>query len=274
MNRRRFLKRAALAATPFMGVGYGFAEAYFFHVCRRTLPVARLPEAFRGLTAAFLTDIHHGPYTSIDYVQRIVRTTLSLNADLILLGGDYAHSGRRFLAPCFEVLGKLKAPLGVYAILGNHDHWYDAPQTQYLMRKNAIEELTNRGVWLKRGSARLRLAGVDDLWEGHQDLVRALDDASPRDCTILLSHNPDYVEELDDPRVDLVLSGHTHGGQITLPGIWAPFVPSAFGNKYLHGLVQGPRTQVFVSRGLATSGPPIRVGSPPQIDLLTFVPAS
>jgi predicted MPP superfamily phosphohydrolase len=142
------------------------------------------------------------------------------------------------------------------------------------MRKARIAEITNTGYWFMLHGKRLRVAGVDDLWEGTQDLNSALFDARTDDACILLSHNPDYVETLADARVGLVLSGHTHGGQVVLPGPYAPFIPSKYGTKYLHGLVKTDFTQVYVSRGLATVGPPIRIGAPPEISLLTLVPAT
>ena len=120
-------------------------------------------------------------------------------------------------------------------------------------------------------SARLRICGVGDLWTDRQDLKTALGDATPGDAVLLLSHNPDFVETIRDRRVGLVLSGHTHGGQIVLPGYGAPVVPSRYGQKYLYGLVQGPCCQVFVTRGVGTVTPPVRFLCRPEIVLITLV---
>jgi predicted MPP superfamily phosphohydrolase len=138
------------------------------------------------------------------------------------------------------------------------------------MARAGVMELTNTGVWLTKNGQRLRIGGVDDYWEGVQDLPAALGDASLADATILLSHNPDYVETITDPRVGLVLSGHTHGGQVVFPGPIVFYIPSQYGTKYLHGLVETPYTQVYVSRGLATTGPPVRINARPEISLLTL----
>jgi predicted MPP superfamily phosphohydrolase len=272
MNRRMFLRRAATAAvaTPAVAVGYGLFEASWFRVARLSVAVPNLPEPFAGTTVALVTDLHHGRYTSLHYIRTVVEVTNALRPDLILLGGDYAHEHRRYLPPCFEVLADLKAPLGVYGVLGNHDHWYSASLARSSMREAHIAEVTNTGYWLMLRGSRLRIAGVDDLWEGTQNLDAALDDARPDDACILLSHNPDYVETLTDRRVGLVLSGHTHGGQVVLPGLYAPYIPSRFGRKYLHGLVNTEHTQVYVSRGLATVGPPVRIGARPEVTLLTL----
>ena len=131
--------------------------------------------------------------------------------------------------------------------------------------------MNNTGIWLERGRERLRIYGIGDLWTDRQDLASALGDATDRDAVILLSHNPDFAEEIKDPRVGLVLSGHTHGGQIVLPAIGAPIVPSRYGQKYLYGLVKGPSCQVFVTRGVGTSTPPVRFLCRPEVVLITLV---
>ena len=142
--------------------------------------------------------------------------------------------------------------------------------TRRALAENGLTELTNTGVWLERGGSRLRLCGVDDWATGRPDLRRALGDTRLGDACLLLSHNPDFVEHIRDPRVDLVLSGHTHGGQVVLPLIGAPVTASRYGQKYVHGLVQGPSARVYVSRGVGTIGPPVRFGCPPEVTLLTL----
>ena len=149
-------------------------------------------------------------------------------------------TGARYIAPGIAELGKLRAKLGRFAVLGNHDNWDGRAETQAALAGAGITEVTNAGAWIERGGARLRVGGVGDLWTDQQDLDAALGDATDRDAVILLSHNPDYVETIADRRVGLVLSGHTHGGQVVVPRFGAPIVPSRYGQKYLHGLVQGP----------------------------------
>lgn len=273
MDRRTFLKAAvatAVPAAPLAVASYGLYEAGSVRIERPTVALPHLPAAFDGLRVAFLTDIHHGPYIGLDYVASLVRTTLALAPDLILLGGDYVSKEPKYVGPCFEVLAGLAAPLGVFGVLGNHDYWHGLGESHAGFRAAGIGELTNGGVWLERGTNRLRLAGVDDLWGGRPNLVAALGDATPTDACLLVSHNPDYVETLRDSRVGLVLSGHTHGGQVYVPGYGAPIVPSRYGQKYLHGLVQGPAARVYVSRGLGTVTPPMRFNSPPELTLLTL----
>jgi uncharacterized protein len=272
VNRRTFLKAAV--ATPVVGtvagVGYGFAEADGITVERVTAPLPNLPAAFDGLTVAFLTDIHHGPYTGLEFVSRIVRTTLTLQPDLILLGGDYSLRDRKYIRPCFDVLAGLRAPLGVFGVLGNHDYAHGLDDTRAGMRAAGITELTNAGGWLTRGNDRLRVGGVDDLWRGKPDVTPAVGGATAADACLLVSHNPDVAETLTDRRVGLMLSGHTHGGQVIAPGLRNPFIPSRYGEKYSHGLVEAPATTVYVSRGLGLTGLPVRYNCPPELTLLTL----
>ena len=271
MTRRKFVRVLIGADVASVGgVGYSLCEAGWLHTVEDTLVAPKLPQAFHGARVAFLTDIHHGPYTSLSYVEKIVERTQQLAPNLILLGGDYVLHRRKYIAPCFRALEKLRAPLGVFGVLGNHDHMTSASETRTAMRSAGIADLTNTGHWIEKSGQRLRIAGVGDLWKDTQDLAPALRGVMSEDACILLSHNPDYVETLNDTRVGLVLSGHTHGGQVVLPLFGAPIVPSRYGQKYLRGLVRTPWTQVFVSRGLGTITPPMRFCCRPEINLITL----
>jgi predicted MPP superfamily phosphohydrolase len=272
MNRRVFFKSVIAASVPVgtATASYGLYEAGWAEVARPILIVPRLPLAFHGTTVAFLTDIHHGPFTSLDYVAAVVRTTLTLRPDAIVLGGDYSLKDAKYIRPCFEMLAGLTAPLGVYGVLGNHDYWHGVGETRDGFRHARIEELTNCGVWLRRGGSRFRLAGVDDLWMGRVEMAAAIGDATPDDACIVVSHNPDVAEKLRDVRVRLMLSGHTHGGQVVFPTGEAPFVPSHYGQKYLHGICRAPATTVYVSRGLGCTSVPIRFCSRPELTLVTL----
>jgi hypothetical protein len=272
MTRRKFLKSTTMAALGgAMGVGYTLVEAKWLVVNAVTLTVPNLPGAFKGKRIAFLADLHHGPFVPLPYISHAVNMANALEPDMIVLGGDYPHRGIKYVAPCIGELGRLRAPLGVYAVLGNHDH-YDGcrPHVSAALREAQIPELTNCGRWIENAGDRLWLCGVGDYWRDIQNLPTALGPTTTEDAVILLSHNPDYVEEIADPRVGLVLAGHTHGGQIDLPIIGAPIVPSLYGQKYAHGLVQGPVTKVFVTRGIGTITPPVRLFCHPEIVLATL----
>lgn len=271
-TRRRFLKRlvyGGLGGCAVLGV-YPFIEARLYKVTRVAINVPSLPEAFRGTRIALLSDIHHGPYFGIGFVESIVRNTNELGADIVALCGDYVHRAPKYIEPCIAELAKLQSKLGVFAVLGNHDFWESAPRTRAALREAGITEVTNSGVWLEKAGSRLRVCGVDDLWEGKQDLDAALADCSDTDAAIVLSHNPDYVEGIRDRRAGLVLSGHTHGGQVDIPFIGPPRVPSKYGKKYVAGLVKTPHTQVYVSKGLGGITPPVRFNCRPEIVLITL----
>lgn len=253
-----------------LGGAYTLLEACWLSVDVRTLAIQRLPAEFKNTKVAFLSDLHHGPYTGLGYIRKCVQLTNDWKPDVILLGGDYVHRDAKFIAPVFEVLAELNAPLGVFGVLGNHDHWESAPRSRTAMRDARITALDNAGVWLEKGGAKLRIGGVGDLWEDIQNIDAALGDATPNDASLLLCHNPDYAETLKDPRVSLMLAGHTHGGQVQLPIIGAPILPSRYGQKYLEGLIQAPQTQVFISRGAGTITPPVRFCCRPEIHFITL----
>ncbi|HEX8203285.1 MAG TPA: metallophosphoesterase, partial [Isosphaeraceae bacterium] len=244
-----------------------------YRVVRVTLGVPNLPRAFVGSTIAFLSDIHHGPFVPLGYIRDVVSTVNALEPEVVALGGDYVHKHRKYITPGIAELGRLEAKLGRFAVLGNHDHWEGPEETRAALADAGIDVVTNAGVWLERGGQRLRICGVGDLWEDTQDIAAAVGSATDRDAVILLSHNPDFVEDLRDRRVGLVLSGHTHGGQAVLPGYGAPWAPTRYGTKYLRGLVQGPVSRVFVTRGVGTVGPPARFFCRPEIVSITLVAA-
>ena len=272
MDRRRWIKRAAIGSLLFGGAAgiYPFLEAKWCRLRRATVALPNLPRSFEGTTVAFLSDVHHGPFVPRSYVRSIVAMTNDLKPDLVLLGGDYCHDGTRFIAPVLEDLGKLKARIGRFAVLGNHDHWDGYQESVEGLEAAGIPLLRNAGVWVEKGPARLRIGGVGDLWCDKPDVARALGDATDRDASIVISHNPDVAETLLDPRVGLMLSGHTHGGQVVVPFYGAPLVPSSYGQKYLQGLVRGPACDVFVSRGVGTVTPPVRLFCRPEVVLLTL----
>ena len=241
---------------------------------RQNIVLPNLPAAFRGMRIALLADIHHGPFVPLAYIRHVVAMTNAHQPDLTLLAGDFVHGHHSYAGPGIKELGRLEAPLGRFAVRGNHDAHRDVdtnqPTASLALAGAGLPELRNAGEWLERGRARLRVCGVGDLWTDRQDLDAALGDASDRDAVILLSHNPDFAETMRDRRVGLVLSGHTHGGQIVVPGWGASIVPSLYGQKYLHGLVQGPSSQVFITRGVGTISPPVRFLCRPEIVLITL----
>jgi uncharacterized protein len=280
MDRRTFIKRIGLtgfASGLVGGVVYPVLEAKWCRLTRQIIQLPKLPKPFHGTTIAVLADIHHGPFVPVSYIRHVVTMTNAMRPDIIALVGDYVHRNTHYIAPGMDELRKLQPRVGCFAVRGNHDNRDYHGNNNFRSLSEAalaeakIPDLNNRGIWLERRGTRLRIGGVGDLWTDRQDLDAALGETTNDDAAIVLSHNPDFVEQIEDRRVGLVLSGHTHGGQVVVPGVGAPIVPSRYGQKYLHGLVQGPCCRVFVSRGVGTVSPPIRFLCRPEIVLITLV---
>jgi predicted MPP superfamily phosphohydrolase len=285
LTRRRVLRGllgGGLAVTALGGAGV--AQAIHFGVAREraTLPGLRSP-----LRAAFLTDLHYGLYVGARQVRAWVDATNAERPDLVLLGGDLLDTrSDADPAPLLAELARLRAPHGVFGVWGNHDYgsfgryaprWRGPGQANWPGRRaDLAAAFAGAGVTILRDAGRavrddLWLGGVDDFWQGQPDPAAALAGADGR-ATLLLSHNPDLLPELPG-RAGLVLCGHTHGGQVRLPLLGAPMIPSRYGQRYAMGWVQGAHaTPAYVSRGLGTSGVPFRNLCPPEITLLTLTP--
>ncbi len=285
----RFTRRTLLIGSA-GGLATGALAVYpmsiatrHFEITRRTFPVRDLPRSLDGLRLLQLTDIHHGPWIPIEHVRTIVETANALEADVILLTGDYVHRSAAYITPVVDALARLRARIGIVGVLGNHDWWEHGPHTQNEFARVGIPLIDNgrrfitpdRRLVDRPTDAGLCVAGVGDLYTDEQRFEDALGGLSPAMPRLLLSHNPDVAEnrELLIPthRVDLMLSGHTHGGQIYIPGLGTPIVPSEFGQRYAAGLVQGPACPVFISRGLGHSVLPLRVGVRPEMAVIELV---
>lgn len=272
MRRRAFLRTLLLGALPLVAGAEALAALQPLVVNRRRVFLSGLPAGFDGLRIAHLSDFHHGPHVSRARIRGAVRLANSLEPDLVALTGDFIHRGKDWVEGCFRELAHLEAPLGVFAVLGNHDHYAkSADHVRSAMRRAGIHELTNCGVNLRRRGGELRLGGVGDLWMDKQDLRAALGRSGRADSAVLLSHNPDYAERIRDDRVGLVLSGHTHGGQCVFPLVGAPILPSRYGQKYASGLCRAPVAKVFVTTGIGHSSPPVRINCPAEVALLELV---
>lgn len=247
-------------------------EAASLSITQQTIAIRDLPAAFDGLTMAFLTDFHAGPLTPPGFWERVIEGTNRLNPDVVLLGGDYVTRDTVPIDSLVSALALLRAPLGIYGVLGNHDYYHDADAVRAALQRAGVTDVTNTGRWLTRADSRIRIAGVGDLWEDSQDLRAALDGTRGNEVAILLAHNPDYAVRVNDPRVRLMLSGHTHGGQICLPRVGAVVTNSKYGNRFASGLIPFESFQLYVSRGLGTVVVPVRYQCPPEIVLINLTP--
>src|SRR5258708_541592 len=225
-----------------------------------------LPKALDGLRIVHLSDLHFGPIVNPRHLERAIKAANELRPDLIALTGDYISQDRVYAAPCAELVGRLRARFGVYAVLGNHDHWTDAALITDLFRAEGVTMLVNEGMRLDLGGESFWLAGVNDTMVGLEDLSLALAGSSDNEMRLLLAHNPIILRRAARAGVDLVLSGHTHGGQVTLrPEKNRSGRPR---RRLLRGLGRRGNTQIYVTRGLGTVVLPIRYGCPPEVSLL------
>ena len=251
-------------------LAYTFLEPYRIKITHILFVHSDIPPAFDNTKIIFVSDIHHGPFLARRRVASMVEKTNQLHPDIVIFGGDYVHRGPQYIIPCFEELQHVNATYGKFGVLGNHDHWEDAALTWQQMQRAGITILDNQAVWIKKGQGQIKIGGVGDLWEDTQDLTPTLQDTTEEDFVILVSHNPDYAELLHTQKIDVMLSGHTHGGQVTLFGLWAPLIPSRYGQKYRTGLIQTPNVQVIVTNGIGTITPPVRFFARPEIVMMTL----
>lgn len=271
LNRRQFL--TGLAAAPLVAVSATAAYArlvgpYDYYVAARDVFIRDLPEAFENFRITQITDVHHSRMVGLEEVGRVVDLAQSTSPDLIALTGDYTSTYRRYIEPCAEALGRLSAPEGVWAVLGNHDHYTDRELTTRALEHNHIPVLNNANTKLIRRTDSLQLAGIDDWsWAG-TNWSRAFYGIDQDRPTVLLSHQPNVLDLAETKRVSLILSGHTHGGQIKFPFIGAPARFATKDLKYAHGLFRRGETQLYVSSGTGVIGLPVRIGVKPEIAVL------
>lgn len=271
---RKPVVRKIIFSGVFLFFAFCFTDAFLepgvVTVREYRIKSAKIPQTFAGFRIVFLADTHVGRYFSLDRLRGLVTRVDALEPDLVLLGGDYVQGGYTRFDPCMEILGSLRAPQGMYAVLGNHDHWAGSGAAQAAMQKHGINVLDNRGFWITKNGSRFRLGGVGDLSAGTQNLAATITGTGKNDFVLLVSHNPDYAEQIPDNSIDLMLSGHTHGGQVTLFGLHAPLLPVKTGQKYRTGLVETNGFKVIVSNGIGVISPPIRFFAPPQIVLVVL----
>ena len=238
-----------------------------------TVDIPRLDPAFDGLKVLLITDPHAGPFVSSRDLERAFSRLSTVKPDLVLLGGDFTSTSVDEFQRAAAAFRRLRAPLGVFGVLGNHDHYTEDPSgLRQLISAEGIHLLDNSSVEIRRGEARFRLAGIDDLGMGCSDLDAALDAWSGEEPCVLLSHNPDVFFEAAKRDVELVLSGHTHGGQVRIPGLPVLVRQSRF--RLDEGQYRFRDSQLVVSRGIGVVGLPLRVACPPEAVLLRFSSAA
>lgn len=274
ISRRRFLKIAGCAGALGLVASYSvFIERYIVLTNTYRIPVPNLPKAFSGFRIVHLTDLHYGFLVPHGLIRSVVARANRIESDLIVCTGDYVHEKKATgqIDAVWPLMGELDAPSGVFSVLGNHDHWADTNRSRYWLTQTG-QDLNHRTHSIKRDGSKLWVAGAGDLWEDHRSLDGLLSGIPESDCRIVLGHNPDTADTDFSSRVDLLISGHTHGGQVNIPFVGTPILPVR--NKtYSSGLKSSPRgTNVFISRGIGWAIYPVRFNCFPEIAVLELVP--
>jgi len=277
LSRRRFLTFSGLAVAG--GVvaagGYLYAnnEADQPVVDHIQIPLSDLNPALEGFTIAVLADFHLYPYTQLELIRKAVAMTNALKPNLTVLLGDYVWRDVEAIFDLAPVLAGLNARQGVFAIMGNHDHWTNIEVITLGLNQAGLPTLVNEGVPISAGKGMFYLAGLDDGWSGKPDLQAAMQNLPPETPTILLLHEPDLADRYSlDNRIALQLSGHSHGGQIRFPKVGALILPY-LAWKYDFGLYKVNDMWLYTNRGLGVTNEPVRFNCPPEITEITLVRA-
>jgi hypothetical protein len=281
MSRRRFVRGGLLGAAG-LALYSGEIARHWIEISRIDIRLRGLHAAFDGLRIAQLSDIHLDEFTEPFFLRRAIAEVNRLQPDLIFLTGDFVSVGPRSKEfargaawQCANVLRELRCR-ELYAIPGNHDVQVGLAAVSQALTANGITMLTNTHVPIERGGGRIWLAGLDDAVEGDPDPERAIPPSIrnvPNEPVVLLCHAPDYADDLLELQagqaVDLMVSGHTHGGQVRLPVVGALSLPE-LGQKYIEGWFRLGAMQLYVNRGIGTVGLPFRLNCPPEITLMTL----
>ncbi len=280
LTRRRFLAGGAITAAS-LALYSGELERHALTVERQTVRIGNLPTSFHGFTIAQVSDIHYRDFDEPYFVEHAVNQLNLLKPDMVALTGDFitAHrvpgggmkSAVSDANECASILAGIKCPLR-FCSLGNHD-CVDVPGALAALRSHGLSALSNQHAAIDRSGDRLWIAGIADAYFDVPNLPAALPRRKPNEPVVLLGHEPDFADAVTTiGGVDLMLGGHTHGGQIRLPLLPAMFLP-AMGVKYVHGLYSLGKTQLYVNRGLGTMHLPFRFNCPPELTMLTLQPA-
>ncbi|MCU7959113.1 MAG: metallophosphoesterase [gamma proteobacterium symbiont of Bathyaustriella thionipta] len=271
---RRLLRFFTYSVLLLLALWAFWLEPDSLRVHRQMLELTRWPQACDGLKIAVLADLHIGsPWNHVEKLQKIIQRTNALKPDIILLAGDYVIHGvlggeHVSIETIAAHLKKLQAPMGVYAVLGNHDWWENAERIGSVISANSISLLENKSQTIIQGECRFRLTGLSDFLEGPRNISIINEDNDRQDALIVFTHNPDIFPLLPSGRIALSIAGHTHGGQVNLPFFGPPIVPSIYGQRYAAGHLDEGGEQRYISSGSGTSILPVRFRVPPEITLL------
>lgn len=277
LTRRRFLQSAAVASLGLAAYA-GEISRHELRVEEIEIQLPNLPESMRGLRMVQLGDLHYGEYSEPAYLRWVIGRVNRLKPDVVVLTGDYISMGplplsanRTFAYRCAEIVSHIECPQR-FAVLGNHDAYVDPDAVTDALETHGIPVLNDRNTPIEHDGGRIWIAGVRDLLVQGGDLHKAVPPTASRDREpiILLAHEPDYADHVARRGVaDLVLSGHTHGGQVRIPFLPPLFLPP-LGKKYVEGHFRIGSLQLYVNRGIGAVGVPFRFNVPPEITVITL----
>ncbi len=275
MDRRKFLKIAGFsgAAVALFGSYPFLIERNLVRINIYRIPVPSLPKSFHGTRIVHLTDIHLGPLVTKSFIEQVVEKANKLKPDIIVCTGDYVQGRdpKKELDTVWPILSKLCAKYGVYSVLGNHDHWAGTSKSLEWLHKSG------QSIWhtckiIYKDNERIVIGGAGDYWEDDLKIDECFSSTAEGDCRILLTHNPDSVDTEFTTPLSLTLSGHTHGGQVSIPFYGPPVLPVK-NKRYSSGLIKTEKGALFISKGIGCAIYPVRFNCAPEIAVLELVAA-
>ncbi len=277
ISRRKFLGMAAAGGAAALAADGLLIGPNLPKVVRQQIALRRWPQRMDCFTVALLSDFHYDPYFSVHPLRAAIGMVNELRPDLIVLTGDFVsipwfgNSGEGAAAaePCAQLLRQMRAPHGLWAVMGNHDAGTDPSRVTGTLLDNGIHVLRNQSVPVEKDGSRFWLAGIDDILGRTADLSATLHGIPSDEATVLLAHEPDYADYVAGYPVDLQLSGHSHGGQVRIP-LFPPLVLPKLGRKYILGRYTIRELALYTTPGLGTVEIPVRLNCPPEVTLLTL----
>jgi len=251
--------------------GYGvLVRRRWVRVVEREVHVAGLDPRLDGLRIAHLSDLHIGTLTPKAWGLSWSRRANERAPDIAVVTGDLVTSGTEYHSDIAEVVAALRAKLGVYVSMGNHDYFGEGEPLVSMLRERGVRVLRNEGTAVGRDGGRLWLAAIDDVWTRRDDLDRALEGRPREMATVLLAHDPVRFDAAAERGIELVLSGHTHGGQVAMPFLSRTISLASLAHRYNLGFYRRGRSTLYVHPGLGTTGPPMRLGAAPEVTILVL----
>ncbi len=276
ITRRRFMKSSLKTGVLLYLGAFNYSLYYepkMIDITRLDIEIKRLPEKFENFTITQISDLHSGKFVNLDLIKKSVMLVNEQDSDIVMMTGDFIEHicyREKHIRPCMQEIALIQSREGIYAVLGNHDHQSDAKKITEELQRIGVKVLRNENTRLRRGNSAIQILGVDDLVEKKDNMRKTLSGVNASEVKILMSHSPDIAENYKLSGIDLLLSGHTHGGQVCFPFIGAPVNPSDYGQKFVSGLIKYNDIQMYVNRGIGVTIIPARFMCKPEITVFTL----